>query len=237
MATLQSDDANLLDQEPFNWRIIVYPALVILIVVCLGLGWYFQQLQARETREETAREALIKAKTPADFLSVASQYPKTDQASLALISAGQASYEAHDYPGAIAAYQKVTDDATANPDLRDTAALGRASALEASGKLDDAVLAYLEVAQRGSKSAFAPFAYNAVARIYDERGDKENERKILMQAAGFDPDSQFTRQAQAKLKSLQPPPATPAAIPTAGAPTPVATPPAQISSATNAPAH
>jgi tetratricopeptide (TPR) repeat protein len=239
MATLQSDDANLLDQEPFNWRLIVYPALVIFVVVCAGLAWYFQQLQARETREETARAALVKAKTPADFLAVAAQYPKTDQATLALISAGQASFDAHDYPGAVTAYQKVTDDATTDPELRDTAQLGRAAALEASGKTDDAVLAYMEVAQRGSKSAFAPFAYNAVAHVYDDRGDKDHERKILTEAAGLDPNSLFTKQAQAKLRTLTPPPAEPAspAIPTAGTPpasatsTPSPTAPAPAASA------
>jgi hypothetical protein len=60
-----------------------------------------------------------------------------------------------------------------------------------------------------------------VARLYEQRGDKDNERQILTEAAGLDSDSAFVKQAQLKLKELttaaQPPltvapPATPAPV-------------------------
>jgi hypothetical protein len=41
MATLDSDDANILDAETINWRLIVYPILAALIVVVGALGYYF----------------------------------------------------------------------------------------------------------------------------------------------------------------------------------------------------
>jgi tetratricopeptide (TPR) repeat protein len=202
MATLQTDEANIVDAEEVNWRLIVYPLLVILAVVIGGLGYYYYLQSTRETAESEARAAFIKATTPADFLKVAEQYPQTDQAMLALMSGGDASFAAHDYDGALTAYHRVADNGKLGAQWRDAATLGIASCLEAQGKQDDAITAYLEVATRGEQSPFAPYAYNVVARIYDQRGDKTTEHSILQQAATLDPGSTFTRVAQDKLKEL-----------------------------------
>ncbi len=67
-----------------------------------------------------------------------------------------------------------------------------------------------------------------MATLYDQRGDKDNERKILTEAATLDPDSPFVKEAQFKLKQLNPQstitvplPATPApATPPLPAPVP-----------------
>ena len=37
MATLESDESNIFDQETINWRLIVYPILLIVVVVVGGL--------------------------------------------------------------------------------------------------------------------------------------------------------------------------------------------------------
>jgi hypothetical protein len=69
-----------------------------------------------------------------------------------------------------------------------------------------------------------------VARLYEERGDKDNEHKILTEAATLDSDSPFVKQAQLKLKEItaaaQPPitvpvPATNATPAPSPAPVPV----------------
>ena len=89
------------------------------------------------------------------------------------------------------------------------------------------------MARRGAKSSYAPCAYFSAARLYEERGDKDNERKILTEAATLDPDSQFVKQAQLKLKEMtaaaQPPltvqaPATNATPAAAPVPSPVPAP-------------
>jgi tetratricopeptide (TPR) repeat protein len=121
----------------------------------------------------------------------------------------------HHSPSAISPVpSKIIQDTTTDPELRDSAQLGLASALEANGKIDDAINTYLAVAQQGDKSPFAPYAYTAAARIYEGRGDKENERKILTAAASLDPDSKFVKQAQQQLKEMgpatQPSPSVPA---------------------------
>ena len=202
MATLESDEANILDAETVNWRLVVYPILAALIVVVGGLGYYYYLQNQREQLEATARAAVVQARTSEELLKVADQFPGATQATLALLSAADGSFAKRDYAAAIKDYQRVIQTATANAELRDSAQLGLASSLEASGKTDDAINAYLEVARRGARSPSAPFAYSAAARLYDERGDRDNERKVLTEAASLDPDSSFVKQAQIKLKEL-----------------------------------
>jgi predicted negative regulator of RcsB-dependent stress response len=214
MATLESDDANILDAETINWRLIVYPILAVIIVGVGGFAYYYYQLTQREDLETTAHAALFAAKTPADWLKVADQYPTTDQATLALLNAAEYSFDKQDYAGAIADYQRVLQSTSTSAALRDSAQIGLASSQEANGKTDDAIASYLAVARNGAKSPFAPYAYSTVARLYDERGDKDNEKKILTEAASLDSDSPFVKQAQLKLKELnaaaQPPLTLPA---------------------------
>lgn len=229
MAILQTDDTNILDAETINWRLIVYPILAVLLIVVGGLGYYYYLQNQREQLETTARAALTEAKTPAEMVKVADQYPGTDQATLALLSAADASFATQDYAAAIQDYQRVIQAVTTDSELRDSAQIGLAGTQEASGKADDAITTYLAVAREGIKSPYAPFAYNAVSVIYEQRGDKDNERKILTEAASLDPDSPFVKQAQEKLKQLNaaeqpsltvPVPATPSPSPASPSPTP-----------------
>jgi tetratricopeptide (TPR) repeat protein len=233
MAILQTDDANLIESETINWRLIVYPILAVLVIGVCGLGYYYYKLNQREDNETNARALLVKATTPEEFLKVADQYPGTDQATIAIMSAASAFFDKHDYDGALSAYNKILADTSLGAQWYDSATLGTASVYEATGKVDQALAAYLEVAHQGDKSAYAPYAYNSAARVYDGRGDKENERLILGEAAALDPDSTFTKQAQYKLKELN----TAAAPPmTVNVPATPAAAPAPISSAPAAPA-
>jgi tetratricopeptide (TPR) repeat protein len=233
MAILQTDEANILDAEATNWRLIVYPILVALVVVVGGLGYYFYLQNQREELEASARAVLVQAKTPEELIKVADQFPGTDQATLALLGAAAASFDKRDYDAALKDYQQIAQDSKTNADLRGSAQIGIASSLEAAGKTDDAINAYLEVAQQDAKNPYAPFAYQSAARIYEERGDKDNEQKILSEAASLDPNSAFVKQAQYKLKELmaaaQPPmtvqvpptPSTPASTSNAVVPAPM----------------
>jgi predicted negative regulator of RcsB-dependent stress response len=208
MATLQSDEANILDVETVNWRLVVYPLLAALVVVVGGFGYYYYLQNQREQLEITAHAALVQAKTPEELVKVADQFPHADQATLALLNAAGGSFAKRDYAAAIQDYQRIISTVTTDPQLRDTAQLGLASVFEATGKVDDAIKAYLSVAVGGAKSPYAPFAYDAVARLYDGRGDKDNERKILTAAASLDPDSPFVKKAQLKLKEMMSSPIT-----------------------------
>jgi predicted negative regulator of RcsB-dependent stress response len=226
MATLATNESNILDAETINWRLIVYPILAALVIVVGGFGYYYYLQGQREELETNARAALVAAKTPEDMVKVADQFPNTDHATIALLGAAQMSFSKQDYASAITDYQRVMQTVTTDPELRDSAEIGLASAQEASGKADDAITSYLEVARRGIKSPYAPFAYNAAAQIYDQRGDKANEQKILTEAAGLDPDSPFVKQAQEKLKEMEAAAQPPISIPVSASAMPPPTAPA-----------
>jgi len=211
MATLESNDSNILDAETINWRLIVYPIVAAVVLLVGGFGYYYYLQSQRELLETQARAVLLQARTPEAMVKVAGQFPGTDQATIALLSAADGSFAKRDFASAMADYQRVVGTVTADPVLRDSAQLGLARCLEASGKTDDAINAFLAVAQRGDKTPYAPYAYQSAADIYEQRGDKNNERMILTEAAGLGDDSPFVKQAQFKLKELNP--GEPMAIP------------------------
>jgi predicted negative regulator of RcsB-dependent stress response len=221
MATLESDEANIFDAESVNWRLIVYPILAVAVVVVGGLFYYYYQQSQRDALEASAREALVAAKTPEEMVKVADQFPTTDQAALALLSAADASFAKRDYDAAIKDYKSALFGPKIDEMLAESARLGLASSLEASGNIDDAIYAYLREATLkkdvGIDSPYAPYAYMAAARLYEEKGDKDNERKVLTEAVSLDPESLFVKQAQAKLKELTSAPIT-VPVPAASAP-------------------
>jgi predicted negative regulator of RcsB-dependent stress response len=238
MTTLHSDEANILDAETFNWRLVVYPLLAALVVVVGGFGYYYYLQNQRDQMEAAARDAVVQAKTPEELVKVADQFPKADQATLALLSAADGSFAKHDYASAIQAYQRILQSTTTDPELRDAAQLGQASTQEANGNTNEAITSYLAVAQLGDKSPYAPFAYNAVAHIYEQRNDKDNERQTLTALASLDPDSPFVKQAQYKLKQMNAAAQPPLTIPVPAMPAPAPSTPAAVpASAPVAPAQ
>lgn len=202
MATLESNDANIIDAESINLRLVIYPILLALVVIVGGFSYYYYLQSARESLENEARAALLQAKTPEAMVKVADQYPRTNVETIALLKAAEGSFSTRDFPGALADYRRIVNTVGADAELRDTAQLGLASVQETTGKLDDAVNAYLEVARRQAKSPYAPYGYNSAARIYEQRGDKIDERKILAEMATLDNTSTFVKQAQYKLKQM-----------------------------------
>jgi predicted negative regulator of RcsB-dependent stress response len=203
MATLESDERNIVEADEVNWRMIVYPILAVAIVAVGGFGIYSYQLHQREEAEMQARGALAAAKTPAEMVKVADDYPHTTQAAVALLSAADAAFAGNDYPGAMKDYQRVTDAAATPVELRESAQLGLASAEEAGGKSDEAIQSYLEVARKGAQSPFAPAAYYQAARICESNKNPSAERQILQDAVRLGGDSAFVKQAGIMLKALQ----------------------------------
>jgi predicted negative regulator of RcsB-dependent stress response len=208
MATLESDDSNILDAEMINWRLVVYPILAALVVVVGGFGYYYFLQNQREELEVSARAALVQAKTSEELVKVADQFPGADQGTLALLSAASLSFDKKDYAAAIKDYKRVLFGSKTDEILAESARLGFASSLEAANKVDDetskdATDVYLREGDLGKSSPYAPYAYFSAARLYEEKNDKDNERKILTEAASLDPDSPFVKQAQLKLKEME----------------------------------
>ena len=203
MATLESPDSNILDAEAVNWRLVVYPAIAVLVLLIGGFGIYSYMQSQRQEHEANARQALLQAKTPASLLQVADQFPGTTHGAIALMAAANLSFDQKDYTSAGKDYQRVIDGSGIDAILRDSAQLGLASALEATGTPNNhAVDAFLAVADRGNKSPYAPYACLAAARLYEQQHDTDDERRVLTEAASLGGDSPFVKEAQLKLRSL-----------------------------------
>jgi predicted negative regulator of RcsB-dependent stress response len=204
MASLEPDERNIVEAEEINWRLVVYPILAVVVAVVAGFGIYYHQVVARENSEQAAAAALDAARTPTDIAAVVAGYPGTTQASIGLMRAANLSFAEKDYDTAAKNYQRVIDSSESPPELRDSAELGLASVQEANGNGDDAIKSYLEVAQKGSASPFAPVAYHQVAAIYASRKDAVHEEQILQQAVRLGGESPFVKEAQDRLKELAP---------------------------------
>jgi hypothetical protein len=203
MATLESPDSNVLDAQAVNWQFVVYPIVGVLVLVFGGCGIYFYLQTARAEHESQAREALIAAKTPEALVQVADRFPGTSHAAMALIAAGNLSYDQKDYTSAENDFQRVANIADLDDSVRDSARLGYAATLQAAGAPDDqAVDAYLAVANRGKSSPFASYACLAAAHLYEREHNLDKERQLLLQATGIDTESPFGQQAQKLLQSL-----------------------------------
>ena len=202
MATLDSGDANIVEGDFINWRLVVYPIIAAVLLIWGGLIYYFYLQNQREELEAAAREALLQASTPEALVAVADKFPATEQAALVLLKAAGNSFDKKDYAAASRDYQRIVSDPNADAQLRDSAQMGLSSTLESSGKADDAIKAYLIVARRGNASPYAPAAYYAVASIYQQRGDTVNEQSVLIEEAALDPESTFVKAAQQRLKEL-----------------------------------
>lgn len=221
MATSGSTDSNIIDAEEINWRLIIYPLLAAILLIVGGFIYYYYQQDQKLQAEATARAALVQAKTPEELVKVADQFPHTDQATLALISAAGLSFDKKDYASAIKDYQRITATPQTNPLLRDSAQVGLASTFEASGKPDDAVNTYLVVAHRGKESPYSPFAYMSVARLYEQQGKKDLQRQALTELAALGIDSPFVKEAAFRLKAMNTAPVPePAAAQTPQVPVP-----------------
>ena len=220
MATLGSDDSNILDAETVNWQLVVYPVVISIALLLGGFGYYYYLQSERDQRETQAAEAVVQAKTPEQLTQVADKFPKTDQALLALLTAAKESFDKKDYEGATKSYQRIIATPDIDKVLRDSAQLGLASTVEASGNVDDAIKIYLVVAHRGNDSPYAPFAYHAVAAIYEQRNDKANEQKVLTEMVSLGTDSPFVKMAQQRLKMLNPAAPSSSAPATNAAPVP-----------------
>ncbi|HUB66094.1 MAG TPA: tetratricopeptide repeat protein [Candidatus Methylacidiphilales bacterium] len=217
MATLDLDDANIVEGDTFNWRLVVYPLVVAVVLVLGGVVYYLYLQNQRGELEITARQDLLQAKTPEALVAVADKYPATEQATLALLSAAGDSSTKKDYAAAIRDYQRIIDNPGSDPQLRDSAQMGLGSVLEESGKADEAISAYLAVAKRGNDSAYAPAAYYAAASIYRQRGDKSKEISVLLEEVTLDSQSTFVRAAKERLGQISPaavPPNPNAPLPT-----------------------
>ena len=149
----------------------------VVAVVAIGYIW----IESARTKRETAVEALSVAATVEDYEGIVAL--NTPAAPLARLDLARSLYAAGEAENALAVYDAVLADLE-DPALRDIAVVGRICALEAVGRLDEA----LEAATAAEQSILAAEQKPhflaaelilAKARILCQKGDKAAAQATL----------------------------------------------------------
>ncbi len=157
---------------------------IVVVVVGFGAGFL---LWRQNERERSASQALSQAimsagqdSAPPDaLLKVAADYPNTEGGGRALLLAGGALFVNGKYAEAQAQFDRYLTEYRTGP-FTGQAALGKASCLEAMGKVSDAIAAYKVVAERAADSVAAQ-AKLALGRLYEAQGDLNQARSYYNQ--------------------------------------------------------
>jgi outer membrane protein assembly factor BamD (BamD/ComL family) len=153
--------------------------LVIGIAVALVLGCAVAvyRWKSRQT-ELAATEALLQLRPPLNpaektpvaaaesYLKITSDFPNTDAAERASLLAAGAMFHEGKYAEALAQFDKFLQKHGSHP-FAASAAYGRASSLEAQGKLEEALTAYQGIISQYPKTSLVDQTNLALARLYE----------------------------------------------------------------------
>lgn len=178
--------------------------IAVFAVVGFGLGYFFwHQTQS----EVAANEALAKLTSPVNpgarsataFVKVATDFPHTDAGGRALLLAGAQYFAEGKYSEAQAQFDRYLREYRNGP-FGGQASLGRAACLEWQGKVNEAVTAYKDIAERHPSDNVAPQARLALGRLYEGLGRYDLARLSYEQLAR--PGSVIGMEAGVRLEAL-----------------------------------
>jgi len=214
-------------------------ALIVVVLAILAFGGYRLYVGRRNA---TAAESLGNAKTPHDYQEVIARYSGTPAGASAYLLLAQKQREEKKFAEANATLQRFIE---ANPDhdFVPTARLAMAANLESTGKDDEALTIYQQVAAKYANTYNGPLALISQVPILKAKNRIEDARRVCediltkyripgqqTEASGDNRmETVWTGEAMRQLRSLKPPaqpkPTQPAA---AAAPPPMIAAPSAV---------
>jgi hypothetical protein len=155
-------------------RLILRLVIVALLAVAAWGAWLFMDYR----RDAGSKEALVAAKTAADYRKVTADWSGTPAAGTAYIRLAEELRKEGKPAEAAQALREFLEKYPVHP-LRVGASHALASSLETAGKLDEALAAYQQFASAHGNSSFAPLAFIGQARVLLALGKPEDARKAL----------------------------------------------------------
>jgi tetratricopeptide (TPR) repeat protein len=176
----------------------------VIAVAGFGIGFFFwsqgqSEAAANNALSKLTSTAAANTSTAADFLTVASAYPRTEAGGRALLLAGARFFAEEKFTDAQAQFDRYLREYR-NGAFAGQASLGRAACLEASGKAMDAITAYLDIADHHPTDNVAPQARLALGRLYESQGNYDLARQSYEPIAR--PDSLIGSEAAVRLEEL-----------------------------------
>lgn len=191
-------------------RHILYSVLGLAVLVVVVVSYSKWRAQKETKATSALAEARIaqadtsgsgRERKAALLRKVVSDFKGTDSADEALILLADLNYDAGRYEEARAQYERYLS-AGGNDLLQYSAMAGIASCLEQQGKLDQASLQYMEIADRSPKAFYAPISLLNAGRCYRLAGKMEDARKVLDRVVRDYAGSQSASQATDEIKGL-----------------------------------
>lgn len=197
----QEDDANIIDSPP-SWLTRNKAPVIAGTLLVLAAGIGFASWQGRRiSRENQATAALASVTTTDNQLSIAREFLGTDAAAAALLSVGSAQFEASNYAASAATYTLFLSHYPHHT-LANSARLGLANALEAQGKTDEAIAAFMAVSKYQPADSYNPLGLLEAARLYKVKKNYASARQLLSDCVRDYKNTFYGQQAAEELKSI-----------------------------------
>lgn len=184
---------------------MVLASVAILLLVGLGLSWWWQQRMARDAE---ACRLFADATSAQGWKQVVEQFPGTSAAPLALMQLAQEARERGALDEALEWTEQFLNQHPRHP-LRPGAELSRAMVWEAQGKAAEARSAYEAMAAAQPTHPYAGAAAVGRARLLIAEGNAAAARQILADFIAESRSSAFAAEARRVLRTLPEEPTTP----------------------------
>ena len=160
------------------WKANGKQTLITVAAAAVLIGGAYAFKQVRASKIAAANQELLKATSLDELESTVVKFGSTKAGNAARLRLAKAYYDAAKYDEALDAYDTCIRKG-APVGFKEIAELGRAHALEALGRLDDAAAAYLAFEKAHASHFLQPKAVMGTARILTLQGKKDEAKKLL----------------------------------------------------------
>ncbi|MFQ3577918.1 MAG: tetratricopeptide repeat protein [Verrucomicrobiia bacterium] len=199
---LASDEPTIVRLEQTAWEKYGRTIITTASVGVLAIVAYALITVGRATREAAAIAAYAKAQVSTDFAAIVRDFPGTPAAGDALLQLAGLQRDDGKFGEEETTLSRFLAEYPRHPlKLLATIALGRAQ--DAQGRADDAIATLLGVVSAAPASEAASMASLEAGRIAQRKGDIEQARRLLQQAAATQFSSNSARSAAFELRLLE----------------------------------
>lgn len=200
--TNDADDPRvILDQDDDilkKYGYAILGGIVIFILGATGVGYYFYTVHSKEL---AARDQLVEAKQPAQWLEVVNKYPSTSAAGESLLLLASGAKDDGKFSVAIDYYQQFLKSYASHP-AAPAVELAVAECLQANGQKKEANAAYERILNAPAHPMAAPAAVD-LAQMLIEEGNTAPARQLLLRVTEHSNNSQFLSKAKQLLMKLE----------------------------------
>ena len=175
-------------------------AVTLAVVAILG-GGAFAFKEYRLSRATNANKEFVHANSLEELESVVAKFGSTPTGNAARLRLAKAYFDASKYEDALSTYDTCLSKG-APKGFEDVARLGRAHALEALNRLDEALAAYEAFNKDAAGHFLQPQSQMGIARIYTLQGKKDEAKKLVENLKAQKTDNAVWEMAIANLEGV-----------------------------------